>query len=447
MQKIEWGKVVVRVIRSVSIVLVLCWFIGNNSNAFGFNWSRFSGSQVRFLACRHAWSEAIEPFISEFEKKTGIKVQFEIFPEDQFRQKLLIEFASGSSTIDGFMVMPRVTGRQYYKSGWVYPLDDFLKDPSFTDSGYDFYEDFTRGAQKTAVIEGKTFFIPIVINSQVLWYRRDLFEQFGLNIPDSMTKMEIDACKLTRDIDGDGRIDIYGISNRGRGPAAVSQCAAYIYNMGATWLDENRNPAFNSAEGIVGFDLYGRLLRNYGPPGALNNSWMEAVSIFAQGRAAMMTDANSLRKSIVDPTKSKIVDKFGVAMVPKGPAGTHPLLSSWNVAIAMDSKNKGATWYLIQWMSDKRNTLRALLAGNAVGRKSVWQSSQFKQNDKYPEWTKVTLEAQKYGNVDFQPPVVAVGECKDIIGKVITASILGENVRKAANEAAIKMKEVMKRTE
>jgi multiple sugar transport system substrate-binding protein len=53
----------------------------------GFDWKRYSGKQLRFLVNSHDWTnEIIRPAIPEFEQLTGIKVAWEIFPEDQFRQ-------------------------------------------------------------------------------------------------------------------------------------------------------------------------------------------------------------------------------------------------------------------------------------------------------------------------------------------------------------------------
>ena len=42
----------------------------------------------------------IRPATAEFEQLTGIKVAWEIFPEDQFRQKLAVELVAGSGSVD-----------------------------------------------------------------------------------------------------------------------------------------------------------------------------------------------------------------------------------------------------------------------------------------------------------------------------------------------------------
>src|SRR5918993_495470 len=85
----------------------------------GFDWKRYSGKQLRFLVNSHDWTnEVIRPAIPEFEQLTGIKVAWEIFPEDQFRQKLAVEMVSGSGGVDGFMSLTSWDGLRFLKAGW-----------------------------------------------------------------------------------------------------------------------------------------------------------------------------------------------------------------------------------------------------------------------------------------------------------------------------------------
>jgi multiple sugar transport system substrate-binding protein len=61
-----------------------------------FDWRRFEGSEIRFMMNRHPFTNWLEPLVPEFEALTGIKVNLEIFPEDQFRQVRLLEVSSGA---------------------------------------------------------------------------------------------------------------------------------------------------------------------------------------------------------------------------------------------------------------------------------------------------------------------------------------------------------------
>ncbi|MCJ7813991.1 MAG: hypothetical protein MUP34_01075, partial [Candidatus Atribacteria bacterium] len=69
------------------------------------NWRQFEGVEIRLLMNKHPFTTFIETKLPEFEEKTGIKVIMEAFPEDQFRDKRLIELNAGGK-VDGFMIMP-----------------------------------------------------------------------------------------------------------------------------------------------------------------------------------------------------------------------------------------------------------------------------------------------------------------------------------------------------
>ena len=81
----------------------------------------------------------------------------------------------------------------------------------------------------------------------------------------------------------------------------VTQFSSFLYSMGGDWFDADRKATINTPEALAAIDLYGTLLREYGPPGVLNMSWPQAVAIFAQGNAAMYTDASSIYANLLDP--------------------------------------------------------------------------------------------------------------------------------------------------
>jgi len=53
------------------------------------------GTTIRVMANKNVSGEAIQANWRNFEKLTGIKVQYETFTEDQYRKKVLLELAAG----------------------------------------------------------------------------------------------------------------------------------------------------------------------------------------------------------------------------------------------------------------------------------------------------------------------------------------------------------------
>jgi multiple sugar transport system substrate-binding protein len=62
-----------------------------------FNWKRFSGTTIDVLLVKNPRSDLMQAAEKEFTELTGIKVSAEQVPEQQQRQKAVIEFASGKS--------------------------------------------------------------------------------------------------------------------------------------------------------------------------------------------------------------------------------------------------------------------------------------------------------------------------------------------------------------
>jgi multiple sugar transport system substrate-binding protein len=338
------------------------------------------------------------------------------------------------------MSMPPQEGLKYHQAGWYEPLNSYLENPNLTSPDYD-AADFLAGVMGAETIEGDIIGIPIMMENEVLYYRKDIFEEEGIAVPTTFEELEAVAKRLH-----DPDQDFYGFVARGKGAAAVTQFSTFLYNMGGDWLDENRVPTLNTPEAVAALDFYGRLLRECGPPGATNFHWYEASSLLAQGKVAMYTDANSLFSVVEDPESSTVVGKIGYAMMPAGPAGNHPYVSVWGISMASNSENKEPSWYLMQWLTSKDMVKAAQMQGVPGGRRSVWEDAEGAKA--FPEdWVETFVKSNEIAFPYDRPPVVAVSEVRDAIGKAIVISIEGGDVALAAQQANIEMADIMSRTE
>ncbi len=157
----------------MAIGLIFGLLLASTVQAAQFNWQQFKGTQLRVLFNKHAWQAGIEPHLKEFEDLTGIKLITEVYPEDQFRAKVLVELTSGASTIDVFMTMPAQEGLKYMRAGWLQPAGEFLKDASITGSNYN-WNDFLSKTREAMTIEGKLVGPPIQVENVSLIYRKDV---------------------------------------------------------------------------------------------------------------------------------------------------------------------------------------------------------------------------------------------------------------------------------
>jgi multiple sugar transport system substrate-binding protein len=412
-----------------------------------FNWRKYEGTTIRFMANVHPWTKSVTPLIPEFEKKTGIKVVLESFAEEQFRQKLSIELAARKGLVDVFMLQPSQDARQYSMYKWVEPLGKYIANTKSTNSDFD-CGDFTESGLRGETIGKNLIGLPIQQSVHLLTYRKDLFDKYNIKVPTTFEELEKAAAKLTMDTDGDGKTDVYGIVNRGRGAAAVHSVSSFLHGMGGNWLDQKRRPVFDSEAGVKAFKLYGDLIRKYGPPGSINYSWQEEVTMMTQGQAAMCTDSNTFVAMYEDAAKCKYAGKFGYAMFPAGPKGSVPTTFLWGLSMASDSKKKPAAWLFMQYILSKEAMLESTRCGVPTARKSCWKDKSITdQFGKMPGLLDTIEKSLKIANSEPQPMVVAVPEVRDALGRAVTAAIEGKDVAAALKTAAKEVANIIKTTE
>ena len=437
---------------SLILALILGMAPVGSAQAAQFDWQQFKGTQLRVLlnASRwlsSPWQRSIEPHLKDFEARTGITLNVALNPEDLIRARLELELASGVSTVDVFVTTPSQEGLKYMGAGWLQPVDEFLKDASLTAPDYD-WNDFLDKTRDAMTVEGKLVGPPIQVENVTLMYRKDLFQKYNVKVPTTLDELEAAAKALHgKPMTDDGQPG-FGFVSRGKRAAATSMFAGMLHAMGATWMGLNRQPVFNTEEGIKAFEMWGRMLRLYGPPGSENSNWYEASFIFSQGKAAMYADANSLFPVIEDRQKSKVVGKIGYALFPRGPKGHYgSTVAVWGLAMPKTSKNQKAAWLFMQWATNKEQVLKVQSEWGVLAcRESVWKDP--KGKGKVPgDLAESLIQASKVGTPFWNPPVVAVDEVRDAIGAAIVTSIQDGDVRAAVQQAAADVKRIMTETE
>jgi multiple sugar transport system substrate-binding protein len=373
------------------------------ARAQSFNWKRYAGTEVRIFGPIIPQLDRIKAALPQFEQLTGIKVTLETFPDAQLRQKTLIEVTAGAGTLDAVADLPMQIALRFWKAGWLEPLDGYLANRELTSPEYE-QGDFLAGPWEIGKLDGRLIAIPFSPQTHLLFYRKDLFEKYGVKPPGTLEEMEQAAKRIREAAVAEGQKDLYGVVFRGKKAEAVTQLSYYLYNFGGSWLDDRRQPAIATPAAVRAIDFYGRMLRLYGPPGALNYGFPEASALFMQGRAAMFTDINILAARIEDPTKSQVAGKVGYSLIPVGPDGRRvPMLPVTSWMVLKQSKAKEAAWLFVQWATSKENLAQILIAGSASPRQSSWNDPRFRSQDKHPDWSRSTMEESGRGSLSTCP--------------------------------------------
>ncbi|MDT0143161.1 sugar ABC transporter substrate-binding protein [Microbacterium sp. PRC9] len=395
---------------------------GDVSGAF--DWKRYEGETIRFVAGLQPWQAQIEPMIAEFEELTGIDVEMEALPEDQFRQRLQVELTAGSDAIDVFMSSIQQDGARFASSGWYEDLTPYIENKSLTSPDYDF-ADFSESVLEGHTFDGVLSALPIQLEVQMLFYRKDLLEAAGYDAPPAT----LDELEEIAEATSDPANNVYGWAARGKRAAAVTQLTSFILNHGAEYMVDG-GAAFDSPEGVAAIKDYGRLIREYGPSGSTNNGWEELLALFQAGSLAQWADNSGQAAALRDPAQTPFADQVGYAPMPAGPESDAQTFFGWASAISSNSEHKGAAWLFLQWLTSPETVAALQATGIPGGRQSV---------EFGPDVPTEFVEAFQTALATAQPQlpqVQSVPEVRDVIGDAIVSSIQGDDVEAATATAA-----------
>ncbi|WP_165968785.1 ABC transporter substrate-binding protein [Arthrobacter crusticola] len=199
---------------------------------------------------------------------------------------------------------------EYASKGWVAPLDDYI-------SKYeDKYQlgDVSEEAWAGVTYDGKIYAVPNQVNTQILIYRKDLFEAEGLSAPTTYEELVAAASKLG------GKVD-YPLSMAwGSDDALLDGFHGWLAAGGGKWFNDDNTPAFDSPEGRKGLEQMKGLLP-FMPKDTLSFGNGDVMGLMQQGKVGMAIIWASRAAPINDPNASKVAGKVGFAPAPRGMSG------------------------------------------------------------------------------------------------------------------------------
>jgi multiple sugar transport system substrate-binding protein len=406
-------------------------------------WKRYAGTTLEVNLIKGPRGDLLQRHVAEFTELTGIKVSSELIPEQQQRQKAVIELSSGRPSFDVVHLSYHVQKRQFDKAGWLADITGFMKDPNL--AAPDLVEsDFSAaGLQYAKNDKGELRSLPWSVDYFILYYNKDIFEKKGAKLPETLEDMASLAEKLT-----DPKQGVYGFVGRGLRNANMTLWTNFFLNYGGEFLDPKGNITSDSAESIEATKLYQRLLTKPAPPGVAGFNWMEAMAAFTQGRAAMWIDGVGWAPPVEDPNASRVVGKIGYTLVPKGPKGQYSATYGDGIGVTQASKNKEAAFLYCQWAVSKAMGARLLQAGGGVPfRNSILNDEGVRAGVKMPrEWLDSVIGSAKISKLGL-PVIIPVAEYRDLVGAALTSTLSGADPATELKKATDQFRPILERSE
>nr|WP_240899314.1 sugar ABC transporter substrate-binding protein [Kineococcus indalonis] len=281
-----------------------------------------------------------------FTAETGITVNFTVLPENDVRDRITQEFTSQAGQYD----VASISNYEvpfYSENGWLAPLDDYIADDAEFDQD-DILEPIAAGLTGE---DGSVYAEPFYGESSFLMYRKDVFEQAGLTVPNNPTWQEV--------ADLAARVDNVQPGMRGiclRGQPGWGQVFAplttVVNTFGGTWFEEDWTAKVDAPEFTEATQFYVDLVRAHGEAGAPQAGFTECLNNMTQSQVAMWYDATSAAGSL-EAAGSPVAGKIGYAQAPVNRTDASGWLYSWAWGVQEASQNKDDAWEFISWASSQ----------------------------------------------------------------------------------------------
>jgi multiple sugar transport system substrate-binding protein len=397
-----------------------------------------------------ARTPALELQIPEYERLTGVKVEFEEVPFAQLHEKMILDFASQAGTYD-FVIPLTDWVSELVRGKYLVALDDYIKN----DPPGDWPNAFPKGLLEFQTVNNKLYGLPCHDGPVMMYYRKDLFQdpqersafkaKYGYELqPPKTWDQFLDMTRFfTRPDEG-----LWGtcLASKQGGQQLPYDFFLMLWSFGGDIFDKNYKPIFNSDAGVKGLQYYIDLRNKWEvtPKASTTYDETENGPFYLNGNAALMWHWSHIASWAELPDRSKIVGNNGYTLFPVAREGlAHTTLSIyWFMGISSASKNKDETYKLIKWLTNKENDKLDALNGTIACRISTYHDPEILA--KFPFYA--NIEKLLQGETKTTPQIPEYAQVDDIIGVACSKAIAGEMSAKAAlDDAAAKIEDLMRK--
>lgn len=306
--------------------------------------------RLKVLTADLVTSRSVSLLSDYFTRKTGIALDFDFYPQD----KLLKRISETIDTEDAYDIhMYDIPWLNYMvQNAFVADISEFVRGGTFKK------DSIFKENMDNCKYEGNYYGIPIIGGSQIMFYRKDLFEnrdiqksfqnkyQISLRPPRTWTEFNGTSRFFTRSFNPSSPTrygtSLAGITDEELAPEILIRLWSYG---GALWDSYNR-PCLNSPENIRAFESVLETLQTTGGD-PFTTSIADTVKEFSEGNTAMLITYTEYAAQITKSIQNNIIGRIGYEILP----GRCPASIGWNMGLNPFSKNSEAAFTYFDWLT------------------------------------------------------------------------------------------------
>lgn len=373
----------------------------------------------------------IEALLPDFEKETGIKVEFEKVGYGDMHDKLVPQLTAPQSEYN-LLEVDFLWAGEFPKAGWLIDLSPLIAESKFDTAAF-IPSTFTLlGGTPT-----NTSLIPMYNYSMGLLYRADLLEdaklreayktQFGKDLA-APTSLE-DYVQIAKFMKANA--GVAGAAMQGqRGDPNSMEFSNYLFAAGGSYLNDKGEVTLNSPEGAKALALYSDNINNGAQKGALSATLDDTLRLMCSGEAFSMVTYWWMLPQVDNAEKCpKVAGKVKLAPMPGGAGESGGW--GWGIPKNTTPEEQEAAWKFIQWVQSKDISVKRALQGHAPVRADVYENPEVLA--KYPYYKDAMAVVQ--GGKSF-PIFTYSAQYEDVLGTQLQNAASGQAKPEDALKAA-----------
>ncbi|GEK47605.1 sugar ABC transporter substrate-binding protein [Bisbaumannia pacifica] len=300
--------------------------------------------------------ELCEQGVNQWEEQTGHSVDIVSTPNSSTERLSLYQqiLSANSSDIDVLQI----------DVVWPGLLANHLLDLGET-LGEDAAAGHFPAIVENNTVDGRLVAMPWFTDAGVLYYRKDLLEEYGFEPPETWEELTAIAREIQAGEQAAGD-RIWGYVFQGRAYEGLT-CNALEWvasHGGGTIVDAEGNLTVNNADAASALDLAASWIGDITPEGVLNYTEEEARGLFQSGNAVFMRNW-PYAWSLAQGEESEVRGRVGVVKLPHGEGGNSAAtLGGWNLAVSRYSENPELAADLVAFLTGEAEQKRRAIEGS-----------------------------------------------------------------------------------
>jgi len=307
--------------------------------------------------------DLMRKLFDNYEKQNpGVKIEIETggATSELQRQYLSTVLNAKDAAIDIYMI-DIINPMQYARAGWLEPLNGYLGNEANT-----IMNTYLPAYGAANVVDGKIVALPAFADAQFLYYRKDLFDKYGVKAPGTWDEL---AAGLKKILDGEKNGAMNGVATTGAAiEGAVCTFLKPYWSQGKEFNDAAGRMTLDKAAAQKGLEMWlslvdrGVMQKNIGEVKPA-----DMINAFKAGNLVAMVNWGFAWDQLQSQADSTVKGKVGVLPLPAMAGGkSATCIGGWQWAVSAFSKNKAASAKLVRYMSSPESAKFLAIEGSLL---------------------------------------------------------------------------------